>query len=124
MRPKLTPKAQQALTTLGKKGPQDSDLFEQTVGQTITKLSMSIEQGNNAVVELERALTEAKETLTKSVGEYAGWADALASYYTSQTAKAAGEAGVPVAANGGTMPTVDEVPAPAVAPDVDVKPKD
>lgn len=136
MRPKLTPKAQQAMNALGKKSPQACDLFEQTVGQTISKLSMEIEQGNNAVADMEQALRETKENLTKAVGEFNGWANALASYYQSQTQQANGEPAVPVSAPGGTMPpdkatdtqpepgTDAPGPDPTTPPDGDTKPKD
>jgi len=108
MRPRLTPKSSNAMGILSRKNPQNCDLFEQTVGQKIAKLSMDIESGNNAMAELEDRLKDTRETLTKSVGEYVGWCDALASYYETQASQAKGEAGVPVAAPGGTMKLVQD----------------
>lgn len=93
-----------AVRALGQKNPQECDLFERTVGQTITGLSQAIEQTNAAIADLEGQLSEMKEKVTKQVGEYEGWADALATYYASQAQQADGGPGVPVSAPGGAMP--------------------
>lgn len=110
MRPKMTKESAQAMGTLSQKNPQDCDAFERTVGFKITNLSQQIEQGNALISDLESQLDEARDTVTKSVGEYSGWTEALASYYQSQAQQADGGPGVPISAPGGSMPEAPNPP--------------
>lgn len=118
MRPKLSKISLTAITVLGDKKPLNCDLFERTVGQKITNLSMAIDQGNASIADLESKLSETKERLTIQVGEYVAWCDALASYYQSQQAEAAGQPGIPIAAPGGAMPEgLEVVTTPPATPE-------